>query len=158
MTILLLLSIALIVSIFIGLTFLTGLTLTRIILFTGDKFMVFIGASYFAHQNFSIRFASGKAVYFWNILGGLIAVVFYTCLFRTVYNRFNIIGKLVNLVISYISAAVVYITLITIFTGGSLDFLPLLNNQLANNIVNYILIGIIAIIVWVKREESLEFL
>ena len=35
-------------------------------------------------------------------------------------------------------------------------YLQLLNNQDINKVVNYILMGIVAIFVWRKREESLE--
>ena len=34
-------------------------------------------------------------------------------------------------------------------------FLPLLNNDLANQVVNYIIIGIISLVVWKRREDYL---
>lgn len=144
------------IFIFIQFLFFASTTLISIILFTGDKFMIFIAAAYLSHQNFSIKFASGNAVYFWNIVGGLIAVGIYTYLFRRIYARFGLIGKLVNFAISYLSVLIVYSVTINIFMGKNILLLPLLNNELANNIVNYIIVAIIASFVWVKREESLQ--
>ena len=41
-------------------------------------------------------------------------------------------------------------------TGEKSWFLPLLNNGLANTVVNYIMITILAFIVFMKREERLN--
>jgi len=35
------------------------------------------------------------------------------------------------------------------------EMLPLLNNDLANQVVNYIIIGIISLVVWKRREDYL---
>ena len=51
----------------------------------------------------------------------------------------------------------VYCMLTYIFIMGEKSyFLPLLNNSLMNQVVNYVFIGILAIVVWVKREDNLQ--
>ncbi|WP_019035154.1 hypothetical protein [Peptoniphilus lacrimalis] len=50
----------------------------------------------------------------------------------------------------------VYCLLIVAIRGGDKYFIPLLNNETLNSIVNYLLIGVPAIFPWRKREEYLE--
>lgn len=50
----------------------------------------------------------------------------------------------------------VYCILVNGFiTNEKSYFLPLLNNDLANQVVNYIIIGIISLVVWKRREDYL---
>ena len=104
-----------------------------------------------------MRFSSGNAVYFWDTIVSLLAVGLYTLLFKLLYNRFSIIGKIINFVISFLGAMIVYCMIAHGFiTGEKSWFLPLLNNGLANTVVNYIMITILAFIVFMKREEQLN--
>ena len=121
-----------------------------------DKLAVFIASWYYAHHYFSIKFSSGYAVYFWDILSAIVAVVLYSVLFKLIHDKFGLIGKILNLAISFFSSMTVYCILIHGFiTNEKSYFLPLLNNDLANQVVNYIIIGIISLVVWKRREDYL---
>ena len=121
-----------------------------------DKLAVFIASWYYTHHYFSIKFSSGYAVYFWNILAAIVAVVLYSVLFKLIHDKFGLIGKILNLAISFFSSMTVYCILVHGFiTNEKSYFLPLLNNDLANQVVNYIIIGIISLVVWKRREDYL---
>ena len=121
-----------------------------------DKLAVFIASWYYTHHYFSIKFSSGYAVYFWDILSAIVAVVLYSVLFKLIHDKFGLIGKVLNLAISFFSSMTVYCILVHGFiTNEKSYFLPLLNNDLANQVVNYIIIGIISLVVWKRREDYL---
>ena len=121
-----------------------------------DKLAVFIASWYYTHHYFSIKFSSGYVVYFWDILSAIVAVVLYSVLFKLIHDKFGLIGKILNLAISFFSSMTVYCILIHGFiTNEKSYFLPLLNNDLANQVVNYIIIGIISLVVWKRREDYL---
>ena len=140
----------LVVILFVGTTF------VKISLFAMDKLAVFIASWYYTHHYFSIKFSSGYAVYFWDILAAIVAVVLYSVLFKLIHDKFVLIGKILNLAISFFSSMTVYCILVHGFiTNEKSYFLPLLNNDLANQVVNYIIIGIISLVVWKRREDYL---
>ena len=148
-----------IAALFICIMFLlfASAAIVKISLFTLDKLIIFISGWYYTHNYFSIKFSSGNAVYFWDILAALLAVGLYTVIFKAVHKKFFIIGKLLNFIISFTGAIFVYCMLTYIFiTGEKSYFLPLLNHSLMNQVVNYVFIGILAIVVWVKREDNLQ--
>lgn len=121
-----------------------------------DKLAVFIASWYYTHHYFSAKFSSGYAVYFWDILVAIVAVVLYSVLFKLIHDKFGLIGKLLNLAISFFSSMTVYCILVHGFiTNEKSYFLPLLNYDLANQVVNYIIIGIISLVVWKRREDYL---
>ena len=121
-----------------------------------DKLAVFIASWYYTHHYFSIKFSFGYAVYFWDILAAIVAVVLYSVLFKLIHDKFGLIGKILNLAISFFSSMTVYCILVNGFiTNEKSYFLPLLNNDLANQVVNYIIIGIISLVVWKRREDHL---
>ena len=121
-----------------------------------DKLAVFIASWYYTHHYFSVKVSSGYAVYFWDILAAIVAVVLYSVLFKLIHDKFGLIGKVLNLAISFFSSMTVYCILVHGFiTNEKSYFLPLLNNDLANQVVNYIIIGIISLVVWKRREDYL---
>ena len=147
--------IALIIA-YLGFILFVGTTFVKISLFALDKLAVFIASLYYTHHYFSVRFSSGYAVYFWDILAVIVAGVLYTVLFKIIHDKFKLIGKILNLAISFFSSMTVYCILVNGFiTKEESYFLPLLNNGLANLVVNYIIIGIIALVVWKRREDYL---
>lgn len=140
----------LVVILFVGTTF------VKISLFAMDKLAVFIASWYYTHHYFSAKFSSGYSVYFWDILAAIVAVVLYSVLFKLIHDKFGLIGKILNLAISFFSSMTVYCILVHGFiTNEKSYFLPLLNNDLANQVVNYIIIGIISLVVWKRREDYL---
>ena len=144
------------IILYLGVILFAGATLVKISLFALDKLVVFIASWYYTHHYFSIKFSSGYAVYFWDILAAIVAVVLYSVLFKLIHDKFGLIGKILNLAISFFSSMTVYCILVHGFiTNEKSYFLPLLNNDLANQVVNYIIIGIISLVVWKRREDYL---
>ena len=140
----------------LGVILFVGTTIVKISLFAMDKLAVFIASWYYTHHYFSVKFSSGYAVYFWDILAAIVAVVLYSVLFKLIHDKFGLIGKVLNLAISFFSSMTVYCILVHGFiTNEKSYFLPLLNNDLANQVVNYIIIGIISLVVWKRREDYL---
>ena len=144
------------IILYLGVILFVGTIFVKISFFAMDKLAVFIASWYYTHHYFSIKFSSGYAVYFWDILAAIVAVVLYSVLFKLIHDKFGLIGKILNLVISFFSSMTVYCILVHGFiTNEKSYFLPLLNNGLANQVVNYIIIGIISLVVWKRREDYL---
>lgn len=144
------------IILYLGVILFVGTTFVKISLFVMDKLAVFIASWYYTHHYFSVKFSSGYAVYFWDILAAIVAVVLYSVLFKLIHDKFGLIGKILNLAISFFSSMTVYCILVNGFiTNEKSYFLPLLNNDLANQVVNYIIIGIISLVVWKRREDYL---
>lgn len=144
------------IILYLGVILFVGTTFVKISLFAMDKLVVFIASWYYTHHYFSVKFSSGYAVYFWDILAAIVAVVLYSVLFKLIHDKFGLIGKILNLAISFFSSMTVYCILVHGFiTNEKSYFLPLLNNDLANQVVNYIIIGIISLVVWKRREDYL---
>ncbi|MBO1872253.1 conjugal transfer protein [Lachnoanaerobaculum sp. Marseille-Q4761] len=144
------------IILYLGVILFVGTTFVKISLFAMDKLAVFIASWYYTHHYFSVKFSSGYAVYFWDILAAIVAVVLYSVLFKLIHDKFGLIGKILNLAISFFSSMTVYCILVHGFiTNEKSYFLPLLNNDLANQVVNYIIIGIISLVVWKRREDYL---
>ena len=144
------------IILYLGVILFVGTTFVKISLFAMDKLAVFIASWYYTHHYFSAKFSSGYAVYFWDILAAIVAVVLYSVLFKFIHDKFGLIGKILNLAISFFSSMTVYCILVHGFiTNEKSYFLPLLNNDLANQVVNYIIIGIISLVVWKRREDYL---
>ena len=144
------------IILYLGVILFVGTTFVKIRLFAMDKLAVFIASWYYTHHYFSVKFSSGYAVYFWDILAAIVAVVLYSVLFKLIHDKFGLIGKILNLAISFFSSMTVYCILVHGFiTNEKSYFLPLLNNDLANQVVNYIIIGIISLVVWKRREDYL---
>ena len=144
------------IILYLGVILFVGTTFVKISLFAMDKLAVFIASWYYTHHYFSVKVSSGYAVYFWNILAAIVAVVLYSVLFKLIHDKFGLIGKILNLAISFFSSMTVYCILVHGFiTNEKSYFLPLLNNDLANQVVNYIIIDIISLVVWKRREDYL---
>ena len=144
------------IILYLGVILFVGTTFVKVSLFAMDKLAVFIASWYYTHHYFSAKFSSGYAVYFWDILAAIVAVVLYSVLFKLIHDKFGLIGKVLNLAISFFSSMTVYCILVHGFiTNEKSYFLPLLNNDLVNQVVNYIIIGIISLVVWKRREDYL---
>ena len=144
------------IILYLGVILFVGTTFVKISLFAMDKLAVFIASWYYTHHYFSAKFSSGYAVYFWDILAAIVAAMLYSVLFKLIHDKFGLIGKILNLAISFFSSMTVYCILVHGFiTNEKSYFLPLLDNDLANQVVNYIIIGIISLVVWKRREDYL---
>lgn len=152
---LVILFIALII-LYLGVILFAGATFVKISLFALDKLVVFIASWYYTHHYFSVKFSSGYAIYFWDVLAAILVVVIYSILFQFIHKKFGVLGKIFNLAISFFSSMMVYCILVNGFiTNEKSYFLPLLNNSFMNQVVNYIIIAIISLVVWKRREDYL---
>lgn len=144
------------IILYLGVILFAGATFVKISLFALDKLVVFMASWYYIHHYFSVKFSSGYAIYFWDVLAAILAVIIYSILFQFIHRRFGVLGKIINLAISFFSSMTVYCILVHGFiTNGKSYFLPLLNNSTMNQGVNYIIITIISLVVWKRREDYL---
>ncbi|CYX26393.1 TPA: conjugal transfer protein [Streptococcus suis] len=144
------------IILYLGVVLFAGATFVKISLFALDKLVVFIASWYYTHHHFSVKFSSGYAIYFWDVLAAILAVIIYSVLFQVIHKKFGVLGKILNLAISFFSSMTVYCILVHGFiTNEKSYFLPLLNNSLMNQVINYIIISIISLVVWKRREDYL---
>lgn len=144
------------IILYLGVVLFAGATFVKISLFALDKLVVFIASWYYTHHHFSVKFSSGYAIYFWDVLAAILAVIIYSVLFQVIHKKFGVLGKILNLAISFFSSMTVYCILVHGFiTNEKSYFLPLLNNSLMNQVINYIIISIISLVVWKRKEDYL---
>ena len=75
------------IILYLGVILFVWTTFVKISLFAMDKLAVFIASWYYTHHYFSIKFSSGYAVYFWDILAAIVAVVLYSVLFKLIHDK-----------------------------------------------------------------------
>ena len=75
------------IILYLGVILFVGTTFVKISLFAMDKLAVFIASWYYTHHYFSIKFSSGYAVYFCDILAAIVAVVLYSVLFKLIHDK-----------------------------------------------------------------------
>lgn len=144
------------IIIYLGVILFAGATFVKISLFALDKLVVFIASWYYTHLYFSVKFSSGYAMYFWDVLAAILAVIIYSALFKMIHRKLGLIGKILNFAISFLSSMTVYCILVNGFvTNEKSYFLPLLKYDFMNRVVNYIIITIISLVVWKRREDYL---
>ena len=145
------------IILYLGVILFAGATFVKISLFALDKLVVFIASGYYTHHYFSVKFSSGYAMYFWDVLAAILAVIIYSALFKMIHRKLGLLGKILNFAISFLSSMTVYCILVNGFvTNEKSYFLPLLKHDFMNRVVNYIIITIIALVVWKRRENSLK--
>jgi len=144
------------IIIYLGVILFAGATFVKISLFALDKLVVFIASWYYTHLYFSVKFSSGYAMCFWDVLAAILAVIIYSALFKMIHRKLGLIGKILNFAISFLSSMTVYCILVNGFvTNEKSYFLPLLKYDFMNRVVNYIIITIISLVVWKRREDYL---
>ena len=144
------------IIIYLGVILFAGATFVKISLFALDKLVVFIASWYYTHLYFSVKFSSGYALCFWDVLAAILAVIIYSALFKMIHRKLGLIGKILNFAISFLSSMTVYCILVNGFvTNEKSYFLPLLKYDFMNRVVNYIIITIISLVVWKRREDYL---
>ena len=92
------------IILYLGVILFAGATFVKISLFALDKLVVFIASWYYIHHYFSIKFSSGYAIYFWDVLAGILAVVIYSVFFKIIHRKLGLIGKILNFAISFLSS------------------------------------------------------
>ena len=144
------------IILYLGVILFAGATFVKLSLFALDKLVVFIASWYYTHLYFSVKFSSGYAMYFWDVLAAILAVIIYSALFKMIHRKLGLLGKILNFAISFLSSMTVYCILVNGFvTNEKSYFLPLLKYDFMNRVVNYIIITIISLVVWKRREDYL---
>ena len=100
------------IILYLGVILFAGATFVKISLFALDKLAVFIASWYYTHHYFSVQFSSGYAIYFWDVLAAILAVIIYSILFQIIHKNFKVVGKILNLAISFFSSMTVYCILV----------------------------------------------
>lgn len=127
-------------------------TAMTVLLFGMDSLLVFIASVYGSHHYLSPLFSSGKAQRFWDVVIALAAVALYAYLFRLVYKKWPVAGKIWNFLFSLFGSAELYFLVVSWFVKEKPHLIPLLDNAVANKVVNYIFILILAVFVFFVRE------
>lgn len=145
------------IIIFLSVTLLVSTKIAMILFFAFDKTILFISSWIFFHMFVTTKVSSGNAIWFWDILISIIIVSIYSILFKKFHDRFDIPGKIINFIISFIGTYLLY-SFITYFfvMHEKTDMLPLLNNSIANVIVNFIVIIFLSYIAYIRRENLLR--
>ena len=126
------------IILYLGVILFVGASCVKISLFAMDKLIVFIASRYYTHHYFSLKFSSGKAVYFLDVLAGILAVVIYSVLFKIIYRKLGLIVEILNFAISFFSSMTLYCILVNGFVSKEKNyFLPFFSK---NDILSLLLI------------------
>lgn len=137
----------------------------KITAFAIDFFLIFFFTIYYIHGLVSVKISSGNAVYFWDFVFGLLAVIIYGVVILFIHHIFPIVSKVLNYVISFlgVSAAIPLAisfatTLINMINSNvkSTEHIQLLNNATADKIVYIVIAILISIPVWNVRMQKLN--
>lgn len=103
---------------------------------------------YYAHHQWFVHIASGKAVYFWDLILFIIIFIVYTTFLVMGTNKFPRIAAIFHYIIAWIATFFIYVFVnYAIFDGmGSL-----LNHPTMNEIVHLIIITLLAFIIFNAR-------
>lgn len=146
-----------IICLIISLAIFFGICGFHISLFYMDKAIIALTVFALFHFFVATKIASGKAVWFWDFVVCAIVVLLYSFLFKLLYEIFPIVAKIINFAISFLSSYLVYTFIVkNFFMHGKTIYLPLLNNNFFSILVNYILMFLLSIIIFVVREAKIN--
>lgn|SRR5690625_2949293 len=105
-------------------------------------------AIYYAHNEWFINIASGKAVYFWDVLLFAFIGFIYGIIVVLGTNKFPIVAGVFHYVIAWMTTGLIYLIInYEIFDG----FGSLLNNEQINIVIHIIIISILALFIFSTR-------
>jgi len=105
-------------------------------------------AIYYAHYEWFVHLASGKAVYFWDTLLFAFISLIYVIIVVLGTNKFPRIAGLFHYMIAWLTTGFIYLFInYQIYDG----FGPLLNNNQMNTVVHIIIISILALFIFSTR-------
>lgn len=117
--------------------------------------MLVIGgfAVFYGHHNWFVYIASGKAVYFWDIVLFMIVVFLYSGIVFLATSKFPRIAAIFHYAISWVVVGIFYLFIhYASFNGLGL----LLNNEQLNVAVHIIIISILALFVFRARMRMFK--
>lgn len=105
-------------------------------------------AIYYAHNEWFINIASGKAVYFWDVLLFAFIGFIYGIIVVLGTNKFPRVAGVFHYVIAWMTTGLIYLIInYEIFDG----FGSLLNNEQINIVIHIIIISILALFIFSTR-------
>lgn len=155
----------LVLILFVGVFKIIALSSIKITAFAIDFFLIFFFTIYYLHGLVSVKISSGNAVYFWDFVLGLVAVVIYGVVILFIHHMFPNVSKVLNYVISFVGVSVAIPLAISFATSfinminsnvKVTDHIQLLNNATADKIVYIVIFVLLAIPVWNIRMEKLN--
>lgn len=113
-----------------------------------DVFLISGVAIYYAHHQWFIHIASGKAVYFWDVILFVAIIFTYSTLIMAGTNKFPAIAGIFHYMIAWIITYFIH-GMINVAIFGEIG--SLLNHNVMNTIVHVIIISILAIFIFNTR-------
>ncbi len=110
-------------------------------------------AIYYAHHQWFVHIASGKAVYFWDILLFVLISAIYSVIVVKGTATFPRIAAIFHYAIAWVTTGFIYLFINYQFYNG---FGPLLNNEQVNTIVHLIIISILALFIFNRRMRIFQ--
>lgn len=105
-------------------------------------------AIYYAHHQWFVHIASGKAIYFWDVLLFIVIFILYSGLLVLGTNKFPKLAAVFHYIIAWIATFFIYVFInYAIFN----EMGSLLNHSTMNEIVHLILITLLAFIIFNRR-------
>jgi putative conjugative transposon membrane protein len=145
----------LVLILFVGMFKLIALFSIKITAFAIDFFLIFFFTIlYYLHWLISVKILSGNAVYFWDFVLGLVAVVIYGVVILFIHHMFPNVSKILNYVISFMGVSVVIPLAISFATSfinminsnvKATNHIQLFNNATADKIVYIVMFILLAI-------------
>jgi len=116
---------------------------------------LFVGGftAYFLHDKVSMKIASGNAVYFWDIVFGIIVCILYYALLSFLVNKLPRVAACINYVIAWFGTFLIYILVFLIFNDG----LPeLLNNHSWSMFIHLLIVSLLAFVTFQIRKNIFD--
>lgn len=105
----------------------------------------------FFHHKISTVIASGKAVYFWNIVFTVIICALYFFLLVAIFTFAPKVGAIINYFIAWIGTFIIYFLVFAILNNDELP--QLLDNENLSKLTNLIIVSLLAIITFQARQN-----
>lgn len=117
-------------------------------------FLVIGGFStHFAHNRIIPSFASGKAIYFWDVVVFIFICTCYAIFLAIVSEKLPKFAKIIHYTMAWIGMGLFYIIIMLIISGG----LPqLLDNETANYLLHLTAVSVFALILFKIRLQMME--
>lgn len=110
---------------------------------------------YYAHHEWFVKIASGKAVYFWDVVCFAIVGSIYTAFLMLAHQGFPKIAAIFHYIVAWVATFFVYLILNLILFDS---FGKLLDHKQWNLFVHAIIISILAIYIFSKRRDIFKHL
>lgn len=105
-------------------------------------------AVYYAHHKWFVYIASGKAVYFWDVLLFIVIAILYSSIISMGTSSFPKLAALFHYAIAWFITYFIYGLANHAVFG---EMAPLLNHQTMNEIVHVIIVTLLAFIIFKRR-------